>query len=114
MSKLNEQPVKEITVQELNKLFEDKADFQLIDVREQFESDVASIGGKLIPLGKIYFHLAQIAKDRQVIIYCRSGRRSADAVKLLQEATGNKNLFNLKGGIIEWAEKIDKTVSIEL
>ena len=50
--------VKEITVQELHKLIENKEDFQLIDVREEFESKVASIGGKLIPLGQIYFNLS--------------------------------------------------------
>lgn len=114
MSKLNEQPVKELTVYDLKKLIEDKEDFQLIDVREQFESDVASIGGKLIPLGKIYLQLDEIAKDKPVIIYCRSGRRSADAVKLLQVATGNTRMYNLTGGILAWAAKIDKTVSIDL
>lgn len=114
MSKLNEQPVKEITVQELNELFKKKEDIQLIDVREDFERAVAHIGGKLIPLGKIYFHLAEIEKEKQVVIYCRSGRRSADAVRLLQEATGNNRMYNLVGGIIAWATEIDKSVSIEL
>lgn len=106
--------VKEITVQELKSLFDDKRDFQLIDVREQFERDIANIGGRLIPLGEIKFHLVEIEKDKQVIIYCRSGRRSADAVKLLQEATGHEELYNLKGGILAWAADIDRTVSILL
>ncbi len=103
--------VKEITVQELKSLFDDKNDFQLIDVREQFERDIANIGGALIPLGKIDFHLGEIEKDKQVVIYCRSGRRSAEAVKLLEEATGHAKLYNLKGGILAWAAEIDKTVS---
>jgi sulfur-carrier protein adenylyltransferase/sulfurtransferase len=103
--------VKEITVQELNELIENKEDFQLIDVREEFEREVASIGGKLIPLGKIYFHLSEIEKDKKVVIYCRSGKRSADAVKLLQDATDLENLYNLKGGILAWAAEIDDTVS---
>ena len=106
--------VKEITVQELKFLFDDKKDFQLIDVREQFERDIANIGGKLIPLGKIQFHSAKIEKDKQVVIYCRSGRRSAEAVKLLEEVTGHVKLYNLKGGIIAWAAEIDETVSILL
>jgi len=104
--------VKEITVQELKSLFDDKKDIQLIDVREQFEHDIANIGGKLIPLGKINSHLLEIKKDKQVIIYCRSGRRSADAVKLLEEATGHVELYNLKGGILAWSAEIDATVSI--
>lgn len=103
--------VKEITVQELSQLIENKENFQLIDVREEFEHEVASIGGKLIPLGKIYFHLNEIEKDKKVVIYCRSGKRSADAVKLLQDAAGLENLYNLKGGILAWAAEIDDTVS---
>jgi len=46
-----------------------------------------------------------------VVIYCRSGRRSADAVKLLQDAAGLDNLYNLKGGILAWSAEIDDTVS---
>ena len=103
--------VKEITVQELNELFENKEDFQLIDVREEFEHKVANIGGQLIPLGKIYFHLSEIDKDKKVVIYCRSGKRSADAIKLLQDAVGLENLYNLKGGILAWSAEIDDTVS---
>ena len=113
MEKLNEQTVKEITVQELEVLFNNKEDIQLIDVREKYEHEVANIGGKLIPLGKIYFYLAEIAKDKQVVIYCRSGRRSADAVRLLQGVTGNTTMYNLAGGILAWAAEIDKTVSFE-
>lgn len=103
--------VKELTVQELNNLIKNKEDFQLIDVREEFESEVASIGGLLIPLGKIYFHLGEIEKEKKVVIYCRSGKRSADAILLLQEAAGFDNLYNLKGGILEWSAEIDNTVS---
>ena len=114
MSKLNNQTVKEITVQELNEIFKSKKDIQLIDVREPYERDIAHIGGKLIPLEKIYFHLAEIVKDKQVIIYCRSGRRSADAVKLLQEVTGHTELYNLQGGILAWSAQIDNNVSIEI
>ncbi|MCF6361276.1 MAG: rhodanese-like domain-containing protein [Cyclobacteriaceae bacterium] len=103
--------VKEITVQELNQLVKNKEDFQLIDVREEFEHDISNIGGRLIPLGKVYFHLSEIEKDKKVVIYCRSGRRSADAVKLLQDAAGLENLYNLKGGILAWSAEIDNTVS---
>ncbi len=103
--------VKEITVQELNELVENKEDFQLIDVREEFEHKVSNIGGQLIPLGKIYFSLSEIEKDKKVVIYCRSGKRSADAVKLLQDAAGLENLYNLKGGILAWSAEIDETVS---
>jgi rhodanese-related sulfurtransferase len=51
--------------------------------------------------------LVEIEKDKQVVIYCRSVRRSADAVKLLEEATGHTGLYNLKGGILAWSAKIE-------
>jgi len=114
MDRLNERPVKEITVQELENLIDRNQDFQLIDVREEYEHKVANIGGKLIPLSKVYFHLADIEKDKKVVIYCRSGRRSAEAVRMLEEATSHAKLYNLKGGILAWAKEIDQSVSIEL
>lgn len=113
MGNLNQQPVKEITVQQLENLIEKNQDFQLIDVREVHEHKVANIGGKLIPLGEVYFNLAEIEKDKAVIIYCRSGRRSEDAVRILEEATGHARLYNLKGGILAWAEEIDQSVTVE-
>ncbi len=106
--------VKEITVQELKILFDKKIDFQLIDVREQFERDISDIGGDLIPLGDIEININKIEINKQVVIYCRSGRRSAEATQLLVEASGNDEIYNLKGGILAWAEEIDQTVSILL
>lgn len=114
MNKQTEQIVKEITVQDLAQLIDKKEEFQLIDVREPHEHKVANIGGKLIPLGNVYFNLAEIEKNKKVIIYCRSGRRSAEAVQLLQEATGHSQLYNLKGGILAWVAKVDQTASIKL
>jgi len=105
--------VKEITVHQLKSLFDSKVDFQLIDVREAYEHKIANIGGKLIPLGQIYFHLSEIDRDRKVVVYCRSGIRSAEAIRLMEEATGLENLFNLKDGIIEWSMEIDSTILID-
>ena len=105
--------VKEITVHEVKSLFDNKVDFQLIDVREEYEHKVANIGGKLIPFEQIYFHLSEIDRDRKVVLYCRSGKRSAEAIRLIEEATGLENLFNLKGGIIEWSLEIDSTILVD-
>ena len=58
--------------------------------------------------------MVEIEKDNRDVIYCRSGRRSADAVKLLEEATGHTELYNLKGGILVWSADIEQTVSILL
>ncbi len=114
MKKESGKSVKEITVQELKFLFDNNRNFQLIDVREQFENDISNIGGELIPLGKIKSNINRIEIDKQVVIYCRSGRRSAKAIQLLVEATGHAEIYNLKGGILAWAEEIDQTVSILL
>lgn len=85
-------------------------DFQLIDVRESHEADICEIGGELIPMGEIIGATDRIAKDKPVIIHCRSGKRSATIVMHLENALGLDNLFNLKGGILAWADEIDPTL----
>ena len=94
--------VKEITVQELKALMDEKKDFQLIDVREEFEYEVVNIGATLIPLGNIVLEEEKISKDKLVVIHCRSGARSAAAIMQLEQQFGFTNLFNLKGGILAW------------
>jgi molybdopterin/thiamine biosynthesis adenylyltransferase/rhodanese-related sulfurtransferase len=99
--------MKEVTVQELKKLIDEKADFQLIDVREPHEADICEIGGELIPQGNIPANVDKISRDKQVIIHCRSGARSGNVVKWLETNHGFTNLYNLKGGILAWADQID-------
>ncbi len=103
-------PVKRITVQELAQLRARGADFQLIDVREPYEYGIANLGGELIPLGSIEGAAHRIARDKMVVVYCRSGRRSAEAIRRLQERFGFDNLYNLEGGILAWAREIDTSV----
>jgi adenylyltransferase/sulfurtransferase len=102
--------VKEITVLELKQLFDSNADFQLIDVREDYEYEIANLGGELIPLGTILQNVDKISRTRKVIVHCRSGKRSADAIRALEEKFGFDNLYNLKGGILAYAEQIDNTL----
>jgi adenylyltransferase/sulfurtransferase len=103
--------MKEITVQQLKDLKDRKQDFQLIDVREEHEYEISNLGGELIPLGTIMNNNERISKDRQVIIYCRSGARSAAAVTQLEKQFGYTNLYNLKGGILAYADQIDPGLS---
>jgi sulfur-carrier protein adenylyltransferase/sulfurtransferase len=103
--------VKELTVQELKELIDAKADFQLIDVREDYEFEIANIGGELIPLGTVLQNADKISKDKQVVIHCRSGKRSADAIRALEEKFGYDNLYNLKGGILAYADQIDNSLA---
>ncbi len=98
--------MKEKTVAELKAMMDKGEDFQLIDVREPHEADICQIGGTLIPMNTVPDHLDEIAKDKPVIIHCRSGARSGRIVEYL-EAQGYDNLYNLKGGILAWADEID-------
>lgn len=109
---LNESPdrtVTEISVEELKSMIDKDKDFQLIDVRNQYEHNIASLEGLLIPLDDLDQRVSEIRTDKTTIFYCRSGIRSAKAIKKLQKL-GFKNLFNLKGGIMEWAEKINPSL----
>lgn len=99
--------VKEVTVEELKGLLANGGNVQVIDVREPYEYEIANIGAELIPLGTVTDQVAKISSDRQVVVHCRSGKRSADAIRKLEDEFGFQNLYNLKGGILAWAEEID-------
>ncbi|MGZ3755595.1 MAG: rhodanese-like domain-containing protein [Mucilaginibacter sp.] len=103
--------MKEISVQELKEKLDSGEDFQLIDVREDFEYETSNIGGLLIPLGGILIEADKVAKDKPVVIMCRSGKRSAAAIMQLEQQ-GFTNLINLKGGILAWADEIDPNISV--
>jgi rhodanese-related sulfurtransferase len=102
----------EITVQQLKKMIDDRVEFQLIDVREDYEFDQANLGGKLIPLGNIVDRHEEIRNDIPVVVHCRSGARSATAIKALENRFGYNNLSNLKGGILAWSKEIDNSMIV--
>ncbi len=106
----NQKNMKEVTVQELQKLKESGADFQLIDVREPHEFDICDLGGELIPQAEIPSSVDKIDTKKQVVIHCRSGARSGNMVQWLEKNHGFENLYNLKGGILAWAKEIDTTM----
>lgn len=107
----NKKIVKEITVKELKELQDSNEDFQLIDVREDFEYEIANLGAELIPLGKVLDNVDKIAKDKKVVIHCRSGARSANAIAALERGFAFDNLYNLKGGILAYADEIDTSLA---
>ncbi|TRX59503.1 molybdopterin-synthase adenylyltransferase MoeB [Fulvivirga sp. M361] len=106
-----EEEVKEITVEELAQMQSNGNGFQLIDVREDYEFEIAEIGGTLIPLGDIEEQVNQISSDKKVVVHCRSGVRSAKAIRTLEKKYGFKNLYNLKGGILAYADQIDQSLA---
>src|SRR5690606_11876879 len=103
--------MKEITVEELKQKMDAKEDFQLIDVREAFEYETSNLDGVNIPLANVLLEKDKIAKDKPVVIHCRSGKRSAQAIKLL-ENEGYDNLSNLKGRILAWRYEFDSDMIV--
>lgn len=102
--------MKKVNVQELKGLLDNKADIQLIDVREAWENEMANIGGELIPMGDVVNNIDKIATDKKVVVYCRSGQRSANVIMMLEQMHQLDNLYNLEGGILSWADQIDPSV----
>ena len=102
--------MKEITVQEFKEKLDNDEDIQVIDVREPFEYDIVNLGGELVPLANIIAEKDKIASDKPVIIHCRTGGRSAQAVIKLEQVFGFQNLYSLKGGILAYANEIDRSL----
>ncbi|HUR70102.1 MAG TPA: molybdopterin-synthase adenylyltransferase MoeB [Candidatus Thermoplasmatota archaeon] len=87
-----------------------RKDVVLIDVREPHERDIATIpGSTLIPLQDVAARAAEIPQNEDVVLYCRSGARSARALQLLQ-TLGFRRVRNLEGGILAWARDVDPSV----
>lgn len=94
--------MKTVTVEELKNIIANKEDFKLIDVREENEFEADNIDGHLIPLGEIPNRMDEIPKDKKVVVHCRSGVRSANAIHFLEQNHNYDNLYNLEGGIVAW------------
>jgi len=103
--------MKNITVEELKERIDRGEKINLIDCREPHEYEEANLGGRLIPLGKIQtMQIEEIEnlRDEEVIIHCRSGKRSAMACLMLDQM-GFTNTYNVVGGILDWQEKFGAT-----
>lgn len=103
-------PLPSITVDKLAQWKNTNHPHQLIDVREPYEYKISHLDGLLIPLSELEKRQEELSKELPVVLYCRSGQRSARAVQQLQKA-GFSNLYNLEGGILEWAKSIDPEVT---
>ncbi len=100
----------EITATEL-KAKQGRGDtFTLVDVREPYEYAIANIpGSKLVPLGTVKDRLHEFDSAEEIVLHCKSGKRSAEALGVLRQA-GFKKLKNLHGGITAWSEDVDPSV----
>ena len=102
--------VPSITAQDLKAKMDRAENFVLLDVREPFEYDICRIvGSRLIPLGQLASRMSELDSADEIVLQCKSGVRSARALKMLQEA-GFGKLSNLEGGILAWADQVDASV----
>jgi sulfur-carrier protein adenylyltransferase/sulfurtransferase len=98
--------VPEISVEELKQRMDAKEDFVLLDVREPHEYNICNLNGILIPLNDLPRRVSELDPNKEMVVHCRSGARSARAVGFLKQA-GFTRATNLAGGILAWADRID-------
>jgi adenylyltransferase/sulfurtransferase len=97
----------EITSVELKQRLDRGDKLTLVDVREPNEYQINRIPGTvLIPLGEVPRRYAELNKDDEIVVHCKMGGRSAKAADFLR-SVGFKRVLNLKGGILDWIDKVD-------
>jgi molybdopterin/thiamine biosynthesis adenylyltransferase/rhodanese-related sulfurtransferase/molybdopterin converting factor small subunit len=103
--------MEEITATELKQRLDKGDDIQIIDVREPHEYEIGAIpNSKLIPLGQVLNRMNEIDADRETVVHCKMGGRSAKAIDALQRSGFQGHLINLKGGITAWSNEVDPSV----
>ena len=101
----------EITATELKQRLDSGEDIQIIDVREPHEVAIAKIPNSVhIPLGQVMARLSEIDPNRETVVHCKMGGRSARVIEALTHSGFSGRLLNLKGGIIAWSNEVDPTV----
>jgi sulfur-carrier protein adenylyltransferase/sulfurtransferase len=104
--------VPEVTPEELQKELGGEEPPLVVDVREPEELEISHLDGALaIPKGELPERVDELTRARSVVVFCRSGGRSAEAVRTLLEL-GFQNVRSLRGGINAWAERVDRSVPI--
>ncbi|MGV9013716.1 MAG: rhodanese-like domain-containing protein [Flavobacteriales bacterium] len=105
--------MREVTAPELKRMLDAGEKFELIDVREPYEVELASIGGHTLPMSQLVDRIAEIPKDVTVVIHCRSGSRSCAVIDALTTRYGFSNLVNLKGGLLAWRAEVDPSLNCD-
>jgi adenylyltransferase/sulfurtransferase len=101
--------IPQITPVELKRRIDAGEDVLILDVREPFEYQIANIGGKLIPQNDVPQRLAEIDRDREIVVQCKSGGRSQRIAEFLAQS-GYPKVANLAGGILAWSDQVDPKV----
>ena len=100
----------DVTVEELKFFIDNNDGVFLLDVREPQEHQICSIPGSvLIPLGELPNRISELGGHKDVVVHCKSGVRSAKAVKILSDA-GFQKVRNLSGGILRWIDVVDPSL----
>ncbi len=100
----------ELDPEDVKKKIDRKDDFFLLDVREPHEVQICTIpGSHLIPLGQVTARMNELNSADEIVVYCRSGKRSGQAVEFLKQA-GFRKVKNMRGGILAWSDKVDPSV----
>ena len=103
--------MEEITAIELKQRLDQGDDIQIIDVREPHEYEIGQIpNSKLIPLGQVLNRMNEIDPDRETVVHCKMGGRSAKAIDALMRSGFPGKLVNLAGGITAWSNDVDPSV----
>jgi len=103
---------RDITASGLKARLADTPELLLLDVREPHELAISSLpGSKNIPLGELAARLSELDSAHEMVVFCKSGKRSARALELLVSA-GFRKVNNLKGGINAWARDVDRELPI--
>ena len=102
--------IEDISVIKLKQRMDANESLNLLDVRESFEFEEFNLNGLLIPLAELPGRLSEIGnwKDQEIIVYCRSGRRSATAQAFLLN-NGFTNVRNLLGGVLDWQSEFSQS-----
>lgn len=98
--------IPQLAVKELKRRIDRGEQVYILDVRDPFEYQIANLGGKLIPQSEVPWRMAEIDRNREVIVQCHVGIRSQQIAELLKQA-GYPRVVNLAGGILAWANEID-------
>lgn len=109
---MSQQSEWDISVEDLKKMIDEEAEFLLVDVREDHEYETCNIQGKLIPLGQLAEGLDELDRAAHIIVHCRSGGRSANAVNHMR-GEGFGNVWNVNGGMLAWIARIDPSLSLD-
>ena len=103
--------MEEITPAELKQRLDKGDDIQIVDVREDNEVAIGRLPNSIhIPLGQVLNRMNEIDPNRETVVHCKGGGRSARAIDALQRSGFQGKMMNLKGGILRWSDEVDPSV----